>query len=916
MSRQRPAVLLCMVVNLALLTVADDCPAPVRMELTAYSDSEFYYRWDSDTYMSNVWHCVCIQRGGLVENPCRDGVVAPKGCSKNENKYTHFWKQLDTYTKYTACAQRQCGEKVSRPVCLTVTTAPRAPTEPFAISLRSDTPWSIEVTWKYPLYRNGPLDGYLVSWCEYQGCPVTRSRRVEGADNRRYRIMGLVPYTTYSVSVQAYNMDRGKYLYSSQETSRVTTLCTYPSKPSLNWWCSGPFDVMVKIQKPIYPNGPIDGYRLNVCPTQRCPDDSMTSNYLESNPDSKKVANLKPWQKYTITLTAYNTKGEKKLYSEPATISVYTMPEMPSEPPTLEAAIVESRRVKLVWGYPAYTSKEVTGYQVSWCTSDHHKCYYYRQDTKKHFVVGGLKPLTAYEFKVEARLSFGTYNVPGRPATLNVTTLPGGPSKPKDVRVVQHNATFAEIAWREPDDPQGPVDGYRFMACPKGFCAVTTAYTIQRGNDTEATLTELEPYTQYAFRISAFNDLPDGNMMHGDERDLEFFTDPTVPGEPQELRARGISATSISVTWNHPERTNGPLLGYNVSWKAMGIEKRDNAIINGTAYNLTSLLPSTKYNIEVFRTNKEGNVTFEGPTAKVVGSTQPLPLPPVRNLKVTIEPHNDTQALIVNWSAPEVPLLDPLEFIVSVCRQDLSDCSEEVTQTHGARVALKAAEDLVRYTVAVTAFVQHDGFTVNGTSLNTTIATGVPEIKDFVLLNLDCCSAKFSWSPAKVKGDAVFYYLTKLTPGDEEVLSGNDSSKAVTGLMSWNNYTASIRLCLTITEQVYCGQWTSVTFRTLPSVPGRIRNVNVTKFGDGHEVSWVPPFQTNGPISGYEVTWYCPPESNFAAGVLHVTEVNARSSVALQGLKANVPCLVTVAAFNEHEGQNLVGAFYNVTFLP
>lgn len=84
---------------------------------------------------------------------------------------------------------------------------------------------SLDVSWRLPIYYNGPLDGYRVSWCEAGNCAFNFAF-LKGADRRSYRITGLNAYTKYRVKVNAYNMDRGEYLFSSYEDMNVFTLAT------------------------------------------------------------------------------------------------------------------------------------------------------------------------------------------------------------------------------------------------------------------------------------------------------------------------------------------------------------------------------------------------------------------------------------------------------------------------------------------------------------------------------------------------------------------------------------------------------------------------------------------------------------------------------------------------------------------
>ena len=84
-----------------------------------------------------------------------------------------------------------------------------------------------------------------------------------------------------------------------------------------------------------------------------------------------------------------------------------------------------------------------------------------------------------------------------------------------------------------------------------------------QGSDTQATLDQLRMYTRYSLLILAFNTAGDGPNI---TMPVTQRTDEGLPGAPRNLHFTVTSLTSLNVTWQAPEKPNGELLAYEVSF--------------------------------------------------------------------------------------------------------------------------------------------------------------------------------------------------------------------------------------------------------------------------------------------------------------------------------------------------------------
>jgi len=81
-----------------------------------------------------------------------------------------------------------------------------------------------------------------------------------------------------------------------------------------------------------------------------------------------------------------------------------------------------------------------------------------------------------------------------------------------------------------------------------------------------ALLSDLRPATRYVIRVSAEG--PAGRSQPS--RELNIRTEPQQPaGPPQDITVRGMSSTSLLVSWSppDPELRNGDITGYNVGFR-------------------------------------------------------------------------------------------------------------------------------------------------------------------------------------------------------------------------------------------------------------------------------------------------------------------------------------------------------------
>ena len=103
-----------------------------------------------------------------------------------------------------------------------------------------------------------PFDGYNIT---YKNLTNNKTVFIPGEDKTVHQIIGLVPYTNYSIAVCFYNKKQGTCLYSEEIIQ--TTNQSIPGKVSnLTAVGTDVNEIRVSWNEPIFPNGVITGYDL------------------------------------------------------------------------------------------------------------------------------------------------------------------------------------------------------------------------------------------------------------------------------------------------------------------------------------------------------------------------------------------------------------------------------------------------------------------------------------------------------------------------------------------------------------------------------------------------------------------------------------------------------------------------------
>ncbi|XP_055337462.1 neogenin-like [Paramacrobiotus metropolitanus] len=329
--------------------------------------------------------------------------------------------------------------------------------------------------------------------------------------------------------------------------------------------------------------------------------------------------------------------------------SASSLTNVPSSPRNVVTHLISSRFVTLTWQAPATTNIPLLTYSV-----------YYKQEgstrervfntsaANKEANIQGLRPDTNYAFRVVAYNRHG----PGESSEeVLVRTHPevDVPGPVNNFRVYPLSTTEIKLEWDRPHHGSGSIQKYRISYGKVG--AVQPSQEL----DTEKQqyiLTNLNPYTEYAVTVVAFNE----NGPGVSSTDVHVRTHSDVPSAPPEnVVIEPTSANSITIRWEPPltASQNGVITGYKIRYRNKSTKKTEVATVDGNrrTHTITSLERGQPYLFRISAATVNGTGP---PTEWLTGETfrddvdelKEPGMPKITRARAT------AKSIIISWSPP------------------------------------------------------------------------------------------------------------------------------------------------------------------------------------------------------------------------------------------------------------------------
>ncbi|XP_041886427.1 receptor-type tyrosine-protein phosphatase F isoform X11 [Corvus kubaryi] len=390
----------------------------------------------------------------------------------------------DTLYKFRLGAHSELGVGVYTPTveARTAQSMPSAP--PRKVEVESVNSTAIRVSWKLPISnkQHGQIRGYLVTYVklennEPRGQPVIKDVMLSEAQETV--IGGLLPETTYSVTVAAYTT-KGDGARSKPKV--ITTTGAVPGKPTMMISTTAMNTALIQWHPPKEMVGELLGYRLQY---RRLDEEKMNTIDFGKRDHHYTVTNLHKGATYLFKLSAKNRAGPGEEFEKEIT----TAEDVPSGfPQNLRVVGLTTSTTEVAWDPPVLAERngKIVNYTVVYRDiNSQQDLVNMTKDTS--ITLTNLKPDTTYNIKVRARTSKGAG--PLSPS-IQSRTMPVEQVFAKNFRVNAVMKTSVLLSWEVPDSYKSAVP----------FKILYNSQSVEvDGHSMKKLISDLQPDTDYSF---------------------------------------------------------------------------------------------------------------------------------------------------------------------------------------------------------------------------------------------------------------------------------------------------------------------------------------------------------------------------------------------------------------------------------
>ncbi|XP_034386404.1 protein tyrosine phosphatase receptor type Fa isoform X7 [Cyclopterus lumpus] len=419
----------------------------------------------------------------------------------------------DTLYMFSLAAKSEMGLGVfTQPIeARTAQSMPGAPPRKVEADALNST--ALRVTWKPPLSmkQHGQIRGYQLVYSrlengEPHGQPVIMD--VSLPDAQEAIVTGLLPETTYSVTVAAYTT-KGDGARSKAKV--VTTTGAVPGKPTMMISTTIGNTALIQWQPPKEMVGEHVGYQLQY---KRAEEEAFTIKDFRKADDHFTVTGLHKGATYIFKLCGKNRAGNGEEYVK----EISTPEDVPSSyPQNLSVVGLTATSTNLAWEPPPLAERngKVVKYAVVYrdINSQHNNT---NSTTETQMTVHGLQPDTTYDIRVQAFTSKGggpiSPSIQSRTMSTSMPDLPSVFTKNFAVKAVMKTSVL--LTWEVPETYKSQV--------PLKILYNQQSLEVQ-GNLKRKLITQLQPDTDYSFVL-----MSRGNSAGGLQQQVSIRTAPDL----------------------------------------------------------------------------------------------------------------------------------------------------------------------------------------------------------------------------------------------------------------------------------------------------------------------------------------------------------------------------------------------------
>ncbi|XP_032671997.1 neogenin isoform X4 [Odontomachus brunneus] len=490
------------------------------------------------------------------------------------------------------------------------------PGPPMNLEGHATSSMSITLSWEEPQIINGRISKYIITFMEGDGEEVMRE-----TTSTTYELVDLVPYTEYSIRVQAVN-ENGPGAFSKDIVIR--THSAQPTQPPHNVTleAASSTSIIVRWEPPLEgQNGIITGYRIRY---RRYPHDRRTPITVttEGNQRLHVLNGLEKHVVYQVRICAFNVNGTGP-WTEWTKIETYENDldetKVPNAPSNLKANAVGDS-ILVTWHPPKDQSIKVRKYKLGWGKGYPDVEIQVLDGKQRSFAIKPIEPTTEYVISLRATNNIGD----GEPAYANVRTPERFVSEsavplipPVGLKAIVLSATTVVLYWTDTtlSKSQYVTDNRYYMVRYMPYHHSTNPrYKYYNATDLNCMIHDLKPNTQYEFTVK----LVKGKRSSPWSMVVLNQTQEAAPAAaPRDLtiQTKEDRPTSVHLRWQPPKQPNGLITGYLIIYstdnKKWDRDWQVEAVIGDKLDTVIKVLqPNTMYYFKIQARNSKGYGPF------------------------------------------------------------------------------------------------------------------------------------------------------------------------------------------------------------------------------------------------------------------------------------------------------------------
>ncbi|XP_039325990.1 fibronectin isoform X12 [Saimiri boliviensis] len=467
-------------------TVSD---VPRDLEVVAASPTSLLISWDAPAVTVRYYRITYGETGG--NSPVQEFTVPG---SKSTATISGLKPGVDYTITLYAVTGRGDSPASSKPVTINYRTEIDKPSQMQVTDVQDN---SISVKW---LPSSSPVTGYRVTTTPKNGPGPTKTKTT-GPDQTEMTIEGLQPTVEYVVSVYAQNPN------GESQPLVQTAVTTIPPPTDLKFTQVTPTSLSAQWTPP---NVQLTGYRVRVTPKEKT--GPMKEINLAPDSSSVVVSGLMVATKYEVSVYAL----KDTLTSRPAQGVVTTL-ENVSPPRRARVTDATETTITISWRTKTET---ITGFQVDAVPANGQTPIQRTISPDiRSYTITGLQPGTDYKIYLYTLND----NARSSPVVIDASTAIDAPS---NLRFLATTPNSLLVSWQP---PRARITGY-IIKYEKPGSPPREVVPRPRPGVTEATITGLEPGTEYTIYVIALKNNQKSEPLIGRKKTVQKTPFITHPG--------------------------------------------------------------------------------------------------------------------------------------------------------------------------------------------------------------------------------------------------------------------------------------------------------------------------------------------------------------------------------------------------